>query len=136
MGSPPCAPWRPFGCQNLCLPTTQVVPVASALWRAVPRVPAWPRDGLRDWTWMPPGVTFGLRKKRLCSLPPSPPLPDPLKLSEPFVALFLATSATFYGRAGERKGNSCKITYFAPATEPSHCPFSNVLVPLDGILTK
>ena len=82
-GISPTCPWRPSDCQNLCLPTTHVVPAASALWPAVPRVPVWPGDGLRDWTWLPPGVTFGLRNNGCALLPPplssltSPPVRGP-----------------------------------------------------------
>ena len=81
-GISPTCPWRPSDCQNLCLPTTHVVPAASALWPAVPRVPVWPGDGLCDWTWLPPGVTFGLRNNGCALFPP------PLSSLTPFPSHF------------------------------------------------
>lgn len=103
-GISPTCPWRPSDCQNLCLPTTHVVPAASALWPAVPRVPVWLGDGLRDWTWLLPGVTFGLRNNGCC-LPPSTLLPDPL--SQSFWSLFLVTYQMCYGRAWGRGKGAC-----------------------------
>lgn len=126
-------PQRPLGCQDLSLSTTHVVPVASALRRALS--PAWSGDGLRDGTWMPLGVTFELRNNG-CALfvLPSPPLPDPLSQPEPILALFLVTYHMFCGQAGEGEGSSSGIAYSVPAPGPSHCPFSGPLGPADGIL--
>lgn len=39
-------------------------------------------------------------------------------------------------KQGKGEGDSSKITYFVPATEPSHCPFSSPLRPADGVLIK
>lgn len=115
--------------------TTHVVPVASALRRALS--PVWSGDGLRDGTWMPLGVTFELRNNGCAVFVlPSPPLPDPLSQPEPILALFLVTYHMFYGQAGEGEGSSSKRACCVPAAGPGHCPFSNPLRPPDGILIE
>lgn len=120
---------HPCGASGICF-------VASC-----PLSPAWSGDGLRDGTWMPPGVAFGLRNNG-CALflLPSPPLPSltpfPSLNRFFFLALFLVTYHMFCGQAGEGEGSSSRMACTVPATEPGHCPFSNPLRPADGILIE
>lgn len=81
-GVSPTCPGDPLTAGTLFANHPCVVPTcASALWPSVPRVPVWPGDGLYCWTWLPPGVTFGLRNNGCALFPPplsSGPFPSHL----------------------------------------------------------
>lgn len=100
-----------------------------------PLSPMWHRDGLCDGTWMSLGVILGLRNngRALFPLPSLTPFPS---LNRCFSFVSSNLLHVLWTSRGKGEGNSSKITYFVPATEPCHCPFSNPLRPADGILIK